>query len=73
MDLHMKDDARREDLPGRSENGPRPHDDAPEVARDRRRAGPARLRELREAIFDIDDFRAIADFAGIRREPMREN
>jgi hypothetical protein len=73
MELHMKDDARRDDLPGRSENGPRPHDDEPEVARHRRHAGPARLRELREAIFDIDDFRAIADFAGIRREAIRDN
>ena len=47
---------------------PRSHDDAPAEASGNLRDRVERPRERGEPVFDIADFQAIAEFAGIRRD-----
>ncbi|NOG69215.1 hypothetical protein [Roseicella sp. DB1501] len=70
MDLSLSSKDRLSDTAGRCDPPPPPpRDDA--SAASRSRAGDRPWRDRRKAVFDIADFRAIADFAGIRQKPRR--
>ena len=68
MDLHLSPKNRMNDTIGRRDVPP-PREDASAGSRPSAEDRP--WRDRRKAVFDVADFRAIADFAGIRRQPRR--